>query len=68
MALTLRIPEALDRQLEEIAAAEHMSKHALILQAAQQAVDRRSRHGHVADAIAFVVSHDAALLEKLADA
>lgn len=68
MALTLRIPEALDRQLEEIAAAEHMSKHALILQAAQQAVDRRSRRGQVADAIAFVVSHDAALLEKLADA
>ena len=68
MAMTLRIPEELDRQLEEIAAAEHMSKHALLLQAAQQIVERRQRRAQIAGAIDFVLSHDAELLEKLADA
>lgn len=68
MAMTLRIPEELDRQLEEIAAAEHVSKHALLLQAAQQIVERRDRRAQIAGAVDFVLSHDAALLERLADA
>lgn len=68
MAMTLRIPEDLDRQLEEIAAAEHVSKHALLLQAAQQIVERRGRRTEIAGAIDFVLSHDAVLLERLADA
>lgn len=68
MAMTLRIPEELDRQLEEIAAAEHVSKHALLLQAAQQIVERRDRRAQISGAVDFVLSHDAALLERLADA
>ncbi|TQJ30291.1 ribbon-helix-helix domain-containing protein [Microbacterium sp. SLBN-146] len=68
MAMTLRIPEELDRQLEEIAAAEHVSKHTLLLQAAQQIVDRRERRAQIAGAVDFVLSHDAVLLERLADA
>jgi len=68
MAMTLRIPEELDRQLEEIAAAEHISKHALILQAAQSVVERRERSTQIMGAIDFVRTHDAVLLERLADA
>lgn len=68
MAMTLRIPEELDRQLEEVAAAEHMSKHALLLQAAQLIVDRRGRREEISGAIDFVTTHDAALLARLADA
>ncbi|GAB3603343.1 ribbon-helix-helix protein, CopG family [Microbacterium aureliae] len=68
MAMTLRLPEELDRRLEEIAAAEHISKHALLLQAAQMIVERRGRRSEIAEAIEFVVSHDAELLDRLADA
>lgn len=68
MAMTLRIPEELDRELEEIAAAEHISKHALLLQAAQLVVDRRDRRKQIMGAIDFVTTHDAVLLERLADA
>jgi predicted transcriptional regulator len=68
MAMTLRLPDDLDRQLEEIAAAEHISKHALLLQAAQLIVDRRNRREQINGAIDFVRTHDAVLLERLADA
>lgn len=68
MAMTLRIPEELDRQLEELAASEHISKHALLLQAAQLIVDRRSRRHEIAGAIDFVRTHDAELLTRLEDA
>ena len=68
MAMTLRIPEELDRQLEAVAAAEHISKHALLLQAAQLIVERRARREQICEAIDFVTTHDEALLERLADA
>lgn len=66
--MNLRVPEDLDRQLEEISAAEHISKHALILQAVQSLVERRERSTQIAGAIDFVRTHDAVLLERLADA
>lgn len=68
MAMNLRIPEELDRQLEAVAAAEHISKHALLLQAAQLIVDRRERREGISGAIDFVMTHDAELIQRLADA
>lgn len=68
MAMTLRLPEELDKQLEEIAAAEHTSKHALVLQGAQAIVDRRGRRQRIDEALDFVLTHNAELLRRLEDA
>ncbi|WP_417374402.1 ribbon-helix-helix protein, CopG family [Glutamicibacter protophormiae] len=68
MAMTLRLPAELDAELDAIAAAEHISKHALVLQGAELIVQRRSRGAQLADVLDFVTTHDAALLERLADA
>jgi len=68
MAMTVRLPEELDRKLEAIAAAEHVSKHALVVQGAQLIAERRARGELIAGAIDFVTTHDAELLERLADA
>lgn len=68
MAMTLRLPEELDRQLEELSAAEHVSKHALIVQATEALVARRARRDELMGAIDFVRTHDAELLTRLEDA
>jgi len=68
MAMTVRLPPELDAKLDEIATAEHVSKHALLLQGAQLVADRRARSAEIADALDFVTTHDAELLERLADA
>jgi predicted transcriptional regulator len=67
MALTLRIPEELDRQLEALAAERHISKHALLLQGAGLIVERYSRRGEIDAGLDFVLSHDADLLKRLED-
>jgi predicted transcriptional regulator len=68
MAMTVRLPEELDRALDEIAAAEHVSKNSLIVQGAALVVARRSRRAMVDEAVDFVLSHDAELLQRLEDA
>lgn len=68
MAMTVRLPEGLDRALDEIAAAEHVSKHALVLQGVEQLIARRTRRSIVDDGVDFVLSHDAELLQRLEDA
>ena len=66
--MTLRLPEELDRKLDSIAAAEHTSKHALVLQGVELIVARRGRRSAVDDAVDFVLSHDAEVLRRLEDA
>ncbi len=66
--MTLRLPEELDRALDEIAEAEHVSKHALVLQGVALVVARQRRRGLVDEALDFVLSHDADLLQRLEDA
>ncbi len=68
MAINVRIPEELDHKLEELAAAQHVSKHALLLQGASLVVERYSRRGEIESGLAFVLSHDAELLKRLEDA
>lgn len=68
MALNVRIPEELNRQLDELAAREHVSKHALILQGAELVVRRQARREEIDHGIDFVLSHDAELMTRLSDA
>ncbi|WP_240607226.1 ribbon-helix-helix protein, CopG family [Cryobacterium aureum] len=68
MAINVRIPEELDRQLEELATAQHVSKHALLLQGATLIVDRYSRRNEIESGLQFVLTHDAELLQRLEDA
>ncbi|GGF27693.1 hypothetical protein GCM10011399_21230 [Subtercola lobariae] len=68
MAMTVRLPQELDRQLDELAAREHMSKHALLLQGAELVVRARSRREDINRGMDFVLQHDAELLRRLEDA
>ena len=68
MAINVRIPEELDRQLEALATAQHVSKHALLLQGATLIVDRYSRRNEIESGLQFVLTHDAELLQRLVDA
>ncbi|MFC8303241.1 ribbon-helix-helix protein, CopG family [Specibacter sp. NPDC057265] len=66
--MNLRLPEELDRQLEELAVAEHTSKSALLLQGAELLLQRRGRSRDITAGLEFVMSHDAELLKRLEDA
>ncbi|WP_188677902.1 ribbon-helix-helix protein, CopG family [Subtercola lobariae] len=66
--MTVRLPQELDRQLDELAAREHMSKHALLLQGAELVVRARSRREDINRGMDFVLQHDAELLRRLEDA
>lgn len=66
--MTLRLPEELDRALEALAESEHTSKHALVVQGVEYILSRRTRRAAVDEAVDFVLSHDAELLQRLEDA
>jgi predicted transcriptional regulator len=68
MAINVRIPEELDRRLEAVAAAEHMSKNALLLQGAKLVIERHERRKQLEEGLNFVLTRDRELLERLADA
>jgi predicted transcriptional regulator len=68
MAVNLRIPEELDRELARVAEAEHVSKSALLLQGAELIVRRYSRRRSIDEGLDFVQAHDAELLRRLEDA
>ncbi|MEO5535313.1 MAG: ribbon-helix-helix protein, CopG family [Pseudolysinimonas sp.] len=68
MAITIRIPESLDARLDEVAAQQHTSKSALLLQGASWVVERHDRRGDIAEGLDFVLTHDAELLTRLEDA
>lgn len=68
MAMTVRLPADLDARLEQLAAARHTSKHALLLEAADRLVRQGDRRAEIAAAIDFVATHDAELLIRLEDA
>jgi predicted transcriptional regulator len=68
MAMNLRVPEDLDRRLDELAAEEHTSKSALILQGAELVLQRHHRSRDISAGLDFVMSHDSELLTRLEDA
>ena len=68
MAMTLRVPEDLDRRLEQLAAGEDTSKSALLLQGAKLVLQRHARRREISEGLDFVMRHDAELLTRLEDA
>jgi len=68
MAMNLRVPEDLDRRLDQLAAEEHTSKSALLLQGAELVLQRHRRSREIGEGLDFVMSHDAELLTRLEDA
>lgn len=68
MAINVRVPVELDAALDRVAEAEHVSKHALLLQGAELVVQRHARRAEVDAGLDFVLSNDAELLRRLADA
>ncbi|ASN22290.1 hypothetical protein CGK93_01270 [Arthrobacter sp. YN] len=62
------VPEDLDRRLEKLAAEEHTSKSALLLQGAEMVLQRHARRREISEGLDFVTTHDAGLLMRLEDA
>lgn len=68
MAMNLRLPPTIDDELDAIAAEDHVSKSALLIQGAELLIARRNRQQRIATATRAVLSDDAKLLDRLADA
>lgn len=68
MAMTLRLPEELDRQLEALAAARGTSKHALVVEGTRMIVDLEMKTDIVLEVASGVRTRYADLLQRLADA
>lgn len=64
MAMTLRLTEEQDRALQELADAQHISKHEAVVRAIEDYTSRRAelREGF----LKRIVAEDAALLDLLA--
>jgi predicted transcriptional regulator len=68
MAMTARLPEELDTQLEAIARARHTSKHALLIEAVDGFVRAQSKTDLVLAAIDDISIEYAGALKRLEDA
>jgi len=68
MAMTLRLTDEQDAKLERLAAELGVSKHQAVIQAIELSDAKAMRENQLAAARAFVLSNDAELMEKLADA
>ncbi|BDI23182.1 hypothetical protein [Herbiconiux sp. L3-i23] len=67
MAMTLRLPEDLNAQLSTIAEEWHVSKHAVLLQAAELLVSRETRKAEISAGIERILESDADLMRRLAE-
>ncbi|WP_033227718.1 hypothetical protein [Nesterenkonia sp. F] len=68
MAMTLRLPEELEKQLEEIASRKHISKHALITQSVERLVRSEDEQQQVDEAVDYAFERYGDVIERLADA
>jgi len=68
MAMTVRLPEELDAQLEQLARARHTSKHALIVEATAQLISAESAVERATRVAMGVRERYAELLTRLEDA
>lgn len=68
MAMTLRLPEELDKQLEEIARERHTSKHAIVVEAASRFVDHETKTARVIRLADDVIDQYSDAIQRLADA
>ena len=67
MAMTLRLPEDLNAQLSLLAEERHISKHALVLQAAELLVTRETRRAEISAGIERIMNSDADLMRRLSE-
>lgn len=65
MAMTVRLPEELDAQLEAVARARHTSKHALLIEAASRYLAQEAKTDLVMNAVAEIELEYADALERL---
>ena len=68
MAMTLRLPEDLDRKLDALAAERHTSKHALLIEAANRFVRSNAKTERVLSAIDEIADEYADTIKRLEDA
>jgi predicted transcriptional regulator len=67
MAMTVRLPDDLNARLTSLAEEWHVSKHALLLQAAELLVAREQRKSEITAGVDRHLESDAELLKRLAD-
>lgn len=63
--MTLRLPDDLDNQLQQLADAQGLSKQQLLVRAARQYVDREARTARTLANVDRVVQENAGLLDRL---
>ena len=68
MAMTVRLPEELDAQLEAVARARHTSKHALLIEAASRFLTQEAKTDLAVNIAMEVAEEYSELLTKLEDA
>lgn len=68
MAMTLRLPEELDKQLEEIARARHTSKHAVVVEAALRFANNEAKTEKALRLADDVMGQYAETIRRLEDA
>lgn len=68
MAMTLRLPEELDRLLDELARARGTSKHALLIEASDRFVRSESKTDRVLAAVDDIGVEYADAIRRLEDA
>lgn len=68
MAMTLRLPEELDKQLEEIARARHTSKHAIVVEAAARFASSEAKTDRALRLADDVLDQYSDAIQRLADA
>lgn len=68
MAMTLRLPEELEKQVEAIAARRHVSKHALITESVVRLVEAEEEQRQVDEAFHDAFERYGDVIERLADA
>ena len=65
--MTLRLPEDLNAQLSLLAEDRHISKHALLLQAAELLLSRENRRAEISAGLDRLLETDADLIRRLAE-
>ncbi|GAB3596735.1 ribbon-helix-helix protein, CopG family [Microbacterium tumbae] len=68
MAMTVRLPEELDARIETIARERHVSKHAVLIEAATRFADTESKTARVLAAVDEVGQQYADAIARLEDA
>lgn len=68
MAMTLRLPEDLDNQLEEIARARHTSKHAIMVEAAARFASSEAKTARALRLADDVIDAYSDAIQRLEDA